>query len=349
MNNTAEMIFIVGNSRSGTTMLSRILGGNPSVYSLNELHFIENLISPEQINNDYRPQKQESKEIIATLLRTERDSLYSNSDIDEYLVEASKILSLYKDEQPTAMQLFSFFCSYEAKTHNKLIPCEQTPKNIYYVNEILTALPNSKFINMYRDPRDVLLSQKLRWKRRFLGAKNVPFFRETLRSWLNYHPITMSKLWRSAVNESDILTHKNSEYLLNVQFESLLSQPSVQIKRICDFLDIDFHEDMSNVPQVGSSSGKDNDQNRGIDKSRQGNWDNGGLTKGEIGVCQAICGNEMESLGYKKADVGNLWFWWLFYSISFCFKMTGALILNFKRTKNLLSTVKRRFGWSRRS
>ena len=32
------MIFIVGNSRSGTTMLGRMLGKNPSVYSFPELH-----------------------------------------------------------------------------------------------------------------------------------------------------------------------------------------------------------------------------------------------------------------------------------------------------------------------
>ena len=34
----AEMIFIVGNSRSGTTMLGRMLGKNSKVFSFPELH-----------------------------------------------------------------------------------------------------------------------------------------------------------------------------------------------------------------------------------------------------------------------------------------------------------------------
>lgn len=46
---------------------------------------------------------------------------------------------------------------------------------------------------MVRDPRDVLLSQKYKWKIRFLGANNIPY-REVLRCWANYHPIAIAKL-----------------------------------------------------------------------------------------------------------------------------------------------------------
>ena len=40
------MVFVVGNSRSGTTMMGRILGNHPDVYTFGELHFFGQLWSP---------------------------------------------------------------------------------------------------------------------------------------------------------------------------------------------------------------------------------------------------------------------------------------------------------------
>ena len=36
-------VFIVGNSRSGTTMMSRVFGNHPEIHAFNELHFFGNL------------------------------------------------------------------------------------------------------------------------------------------------------------------------------------------------------------------------------------------------------------------------------------------------------------------
>ena len=43
--NKQKKIFIVGSSRSGTTMISRILNNNKSVFSFKELHFFSQLFS----------------------------------------------------------------------------------------------------------------------------------------------------------------------------------------------------------------------------------------------------------------------------------------------------------------
>lgn len=42
--NHDTVIFIVGNSRSGTTMLGRILGKSTYVHTFDELHFFEFLV-----------------------------------------------------------------------------------------------------------------------------------------------------------------------------------------------------------------------------------------------------------------------------------------------------------------
>ena len=54
---------------------------------------------------------------------------------------------------------------------------------------------------MVGDQRDVLLSQKNKWKRRFLGSSSIPLS-EAIRSYINYHPILTAKVWNSSLKYS---------------------------------------------------------------------------------------------------------------------------------------------------
>ena len=45
---------------------------------------------------------------------------------------------------------------------------------MYYLENILSYFPNAKVINMVRGQRDVLLSQKDKWKKKFLGTLKIP-------------------------------------------------------------------------------------------------------------------------------------------------------------------------------
>jgi hypothetical protein len=108
---------------------------------------------------------------------------------------------------------------------------------------------------MIRDPRNVLLSQKNKWKRRFLGAKNIPFV-ESLRAKMNYHPITISKLWMA--NTNHMKDYISRDEIKRVKFENIMRHPKQCLEEVCNFLGINFQEDMLQIPQVGSSLGDDN-------------------------------------------------------------------------------------------
>ena len=45
---------------------------------------------------------------------------------------------------------------------------------MYYNKNILYYFPNAKVINMVRGQRDVLLFQRNKWKKRFLGILRIP-------------------------------------------------------------------------------------------------------------------------------------------------------------------------------
>jgi len=338
MNESLELIFVVGNSRSGTTMMSRILGKHSVIYSFKELQFFEHLISLEQICSKEKIPMDKARSLFSELVFANRDGVFAKGNRNKYFNEASELIST---GDLTAVEVFRLFCSSESKKNSRRVACEQTPKNLHYVSEILCAIPNARIINMIRDPRDVILSQKLRWKRRFLGASSVPWFRETIRSWLNYHPITMANMWKSAVKVADKL--EMDSRFINVHFEKLLTNPEREIRKICDFLGIDFDVNMLLVPRVGSSTEADNSGAIGIDGSKQGKWKNGGLTQEELSICQYIAGCEMQQHGYELTDTRMSSMLWTWNWSTFVCKMSLALLFNLNRTKNLRASIQRRF------
>ena len=106
---------------------------------------------------------------------------------------------------------------------------------------------------MVRDNRDVLLSQKNKWKRKFLGAKKIPFL-ESIRSFVNYHPITTSLVWNSSLKITRGLKHKSNVYIL--KFEEFVLAPEQKLK-LCNFLKIDYQSIMLEIENIGSSNTND--------------------------------------------------------------------------------------------
>ena len=66
---------------------------------------------------------------------------------------------------------------------------------------------------------------------------------------MNYHPITISHIWRTAVNAADrFIEH---DRVVSVYFEELLTHPETTVKYLCDFVGVAYTDKMLQVPQVG--------------------------------------------------------------------------------------------------
>jgi len=332
------MIFVVGNSRSGTTMLGRVLGGHPEVFTFNELHFFEQLWNagrePEPIG--HKP----AVTLAANLLTIQRDGYFAKRNPGAYLDEAGTLVDAIASPI-TPPRVFATFMENEAARHGKAIGCDQTPRNLYYLHELLELYPDARAVVIVRDPRDVLLSQKNRWKRRRLGAEGTPRF-NALRTWAGYHPITISLLWRSGVRAGDRLADHGR--LTPVRFEDLLAEPEKQVRMLCDRLDIPFDPAMLEVPRIGSSHETDRPTETGLDPAAAGRWRHGGLTPTEIAVCQRIAGDGITRHGYDIEKVspplGSL----VFCRLTWVLKSGLALVLNLRRSKSLVEALRRRLG-----
>ncbi len=332
-----DCIFIVGNSRSGTTMLGRILGLHAKVHTFEELHFFDHKIFS-ALSSSWGLRKEEKKIIqLERLLTSSRKGFFQKVVPGEFVTDARAILDSYDGEDSVA--LYAGFLKYELASSGKELSCEHTPGYLYYLQDILKAFPESRIINVVRDPRDVLLSQKNKWKRKLLGGQNIPLM-ESIRSWSNYHPFTISKLWVSAVREAE--KFKSHPRFLSIRFEDLLDYPDKTVSDLCRFSGISYEDGMLEIPQVGSSSSADVPDSTGINKKRRGAWLQGGLTPYELDICQRVTGNLMSQWGYSPVFSSSSVLQRCVGYFSFLIKGVGAVMLNFGRTKNIIATIRKR-------
>lgn len=332
-------IFVVGNSRSGTTLMGSILGLNPNIFTFEELHFFGTLWS--ESDRDRTLDTPQAEALMAKLLAIQDEDILSHKDPQLFAEEAKTVVQ--EQTQPyTATNILQTFLTYTAEKNGKKIPCEQTPRNVLYIANLLELYPSCYVINMVRDPRDVLLSQKYKWKIRFLGASNIPY-REALRSWANYHVITISKLWNVAINAAE--KYSNSDRLITIRFEDLITQPEMVLQQVCDFTGIQFVPEMLQVSQSegGVSSLKKSIQGqKGINSSATGKWKKGGLTNPEIYLCQQITQENMAKHNYVIEPIAanplQTTLAWLFLPI----KLTLAVLFNLQRMKNIIEEIRKR-------
>lgn len=287
-------LFVVGSSRSGTTLMGRMLGQLPGVFTFQELHFFEGLWSGDPARLDAA----RATRLLALLLQRQHGGLFHPGDGSDWRAPAEALAATLR--QPDAMACYRAFLFSEAATHGAQMPCEQTPRNVFWIDEILARLPDARVIVMVRDPRDVLLSQKNRWRRRELGAGAIPR-REAARAWLNYHPLVTARLWQAALDAGQRAAADPRVRL--VRFEELVAEPERVARGLCDFVGLPYTPAMLAMPQVGSSHRADNPANKGIDAGVVGNWRAGGLSHAEIVLCEFAARRGMAQLGYARSGL----------------------------------------------
>ena len=102
---------------------------------------------------------------------------------------------------------------------------EKTPKHTWHLRQIITDFPDSKFIFIYRDPRDNYLSYKRKYDN-------------------TYNPYSFIKSWNSAFSQTSKL---DPNQVILVKYENLIRDFNSEIERVIDFLGIKYNESL-NVP-----------------------------------------------------------------------------------------------------
>ena len=166
--------------------------------------------------------------------------------------------------------------------------------------------------------------------------------KETLRDWMNYHPITISHIWRTAISAADQFAQHNR--VITIYFEELLTHSEATVKRVCDAVNISYADKMLQVPQVGSSVSEDQPEQLGINPQRAHSWQNGELSSAEIYLNQSITAALMKKHNYSPVSIQPNIASLALHLLTFPVKLGGAFLFNLDRMKSIPQTLKRRFS-----
>jgi Sulfotransferase family len=207
-----EMVYIVGLGRSGTTLLDLLLGCHPSLVGLGEVfHFT--------MPNSRR--LSQSSEIMCSC----------GQSMDQCLFWGPTTVALRKANDKSASEKYSIVFDHFSQTFgNKVIPIDSS-KNLEALQVLRTKSDeNIKLIFMIRDVRG--------WTTSIRSLSN------DTKSWLL--PLKKLSLWQFLHWYSDnlaIIRFLKDENLpfFQLGYEELALYPLRTLKKLCDFLEIDYN------------------------------------------------------------------------------------------------------------
>jgi len=303
-------------------MLNRILGQHSSVLAMNELHYFGSFWDPERGTGEWTERK--ATRAAARLLARIHRGIWGGGPSESELTEARELLGSQEKRNWTPAAVFEVVLAAQASASMARYVTEQTPRNIFYARQLMALYGEARVLHIVRDPRAVLYSQRSRWRTRRLGGRQMPIW-NVVRLMANYHPLTMTLLWKKAV-EQGLMLQNHPRYRM-VFFEELVQEPEKQVRQICRFLDLEFEDEMLKVPQIGSSHKAHTPERRGISADVADAWRNK-LARGHVMLCERMAGPLMRRLGYEP--YGQIW-WYpatLGPLLGFPLHMMGVLISN---------------------
>jgi hypothetical protein len=281
---TRRFFFILGSPRSGTTLLQSMLTQSPQVTVPPETQF---LAITHRRRREFGPIESDrgwERATEAVVQRNERiDFPIESGLLRERLLATSSGERSYK----TMLSIWLNLCAEEA---GATVVGEKSPVHSAYVDRLLEMFPDTRFLQIVRDPRDVAMSQREVFGRSlFEGA-----FRWRLDQ-------------RALLRHVDRLGQGRFTY---VRYEDLIAEVEPTVVRLCEFLDIEFVPSMLD-PSKRKSRGFASDADhklltlQPVTRSRIARY-KGKLTVGEIGEVQAVCGGLMTRFGYERDPASRL-------------------------------------------
>ncbi len=199
--------FVCGVTRSGTTLLRLMLDTHPEVAIPGETHFVPRLIK-----------RVERKPLTAD---EAADFVTEHKRWGDFHLEADDLRERFRALKPfTAGDAIRSFYGLYSEREGKPRYGDKTPGYMREMLRLQRVLPETRFIHIIRDGRDVALSVlKLNW-----GPSN---------------PTEAAELWTERIEKARQQAPKVNHYL-EIRFEDLVMDTEGTLRKVCEFIDLDF-------------------------------------------------------------------------------------------------------------
>lgn len=298
---STPLIFVTSVARSGTNLVTRMLGAHTAIKAFDSLDFIPSRWAPDELERAL-PQRAIS-ELAATMLAQQTSHLWGGQPSSVERSWARQVVEHMIESERTPAGIYATVMRQLVADAGRAFACDQAPLLIHYARRLLAVFPNAFVIYVVCDPRFSLALRKSVWWGRPLGAER-PTLLQALRKRLSYHPITASRHWRRATQEAAYLSG-HSRFLL-LRLEELVSDPRAGAQRLCQALGLSFESDMIEVPRwANKAEGKFGDYEiAGFAEEAFCNWSRK-LRPSETLICEQVTWRMMRRFGYSPTHLGR--------------------------------------------
>jgi hypothetical protein len=282
---STPIFFIVGRPRSGTTLLRCLLDAHPKINIPLECAFAIQL-APKYGKYNYWDEKK---------LRSFYNDLLEFPMFHFWIVDSEKL----KTDLLSCVGAYSYsvickfvylnYKSFFEKDEIQLIG-DKNPSYSLYTDKLIELFPEAKFIHITRDYRDNAISM--------IRAK----FESPVYSSLAYR-------WKYFNQKIDKQKNLTPNRFYTIKYEDLVTDPVHYSKEICDFLGVEFSENMIHYREKINDmlaiypSELINKYHKSllnpINNEKNYNWKKT-MTAGQVKTCDMVLGSYAEKCGYER-------------------------------------------------
>lgn len=204
--------FIVGVTRSGTTLLRLMLDAHTEMAIPPETHFVPQLIK----KTTKRGVGCEEAHGVITGHRQWGDFSLDSGELLRRLCALDRI-----EPETSVRTFFELYAEREGKPRWG----DKTPNYVKRMRQIERAIPEARFVHMIRDGRDAALS---RFKRLL---KDPPPMETVAERWV-----------KKVTKAREDARHLNG--YIEVRYEDLVRDTEAELRRVCDFLELPWEESL---------------------------------------------------------------------------------------------------------
>jgi hypothetical protein len=278
-------LFIVGCPRSGTTLLKRMLDAHPQIAITRETHWITRY---------YRKRKGLTPEGMATSELIPK--LFEYHRFPHLKVSRAELQSMLRTEPPISYADFvtGIFDLYGERKGKPLVG-DKTPGYVRSIPLLHSLWPETRFVHLIRDGRDVCLSVS-KWR----------LVNYTLGHFRSYHedPVTTAALWwewhvRSGQEGGMSL---GPDLYQEVRYESLVAYPARECAALCGLLNVSYDAAMLRFHEGRTQTGPGLSSNRSWLPPTPGirDW-RSQMCNEDLERFEAVAGDLLKELGYERA------------------------------------------------
>jgi hypothetical protein len=165
--------------------------------------------------------------------------------------------------------------------------CCKSLANVKYAERLAERFDDAKFIYLYRDGRDVALS----------------FMKAPSEGEKHYYNIALD--WHAAQQQALRLRDRFPDRVLAVSYEDLTQDEAGTLKRVCEFLGVDYSDAAMNFHETDEAKRAAGASNLWENVTKPVMKDNSrkfltGMTHDDLHIFESVAGSSLDELGYDR-------------------------------------------------